>query len=75
MTTPTPIPDAVADFKAAQFPQAVRDAILARADAVRILHLCRTPLTAKAREHAIADIASADKQLGPVPQRLGGEDR
>ena len=69
MSHPTPIPDAVAEFKAAQFPPAVRDAVLVRADAERTL--ATAPDTAT-REHAISDIAWADKQLGNVPQRLGG---
>jgi hypothetical protein len=69
MTTPTPIPDAVADFKARQFPQAVRDAIVARADAERAL---ATAPDTETREHAMSDLAWADKQLGCVPERLGG---
>ncbi|GAA2630110.1 hypothetical protein [Streptomyces axinellae] len=70
MTIPTPIPDAVADFKAAQFPPAVRDAILVRADAERNLTL--VPDTAT-REDVLAEIAWADKELATVPQRLGGD--
>ncbi|WP_326806718.1 hypothetical protein OHB04_02660 [Streptomyces sp. NBC_01775] len=70
MTTPTPIPDAVADFKARQFPPAVRDAVLARADAERNLTLLLDTAT---REDVLADIAWADKQLATVPQRLGGD--
>ncbi|UNZ20574.1 hypothetical protein [Streptomyces sp. 891-h] len=69
MTQPTPIPDAVADFKAAQWPDEVRTALLVRADAERNLTLLPDTAT---REDVLADIAWADKQLGNVPQRLGG---
>lgn len=72
MAEPTPIPDGVADFKAARLPQRTRDAVLARADAERNLRLCRSPYTREARERAISDITRADKTLATIPQRLGG---
>lgn len=72
MNAPAPIPTAVADLKVAQMPQHVRDAVTGRADAQRAFRLCRGPLTAEARETAIADMARADKTLATVPQRIGG---
>jgi len=72
MTTPTPIPDAVADFKAVRVPQHVRDAVLARARAERVFRLCRTAFTYEAREYVIAELVRADKTLATIPQRLGG---
>lgn len=70
--SPTPIPDAVADFKAAQWSPARRELELRAANAERSFRLCRTPYTAEAREYAIADMASAAKHIACLPQRIGG---
>lgn len=76
--TPTPIPDAVAVFKATQFPARTAEAVKAQADAERTFRLCRTPYTRVAREYAIADLHTAAKVLATVPSRhplVGGEPR
>jgi len=72
MNAPAPIPDAVADFKVRQWPQARRESELTAADAERRFQLCRTPYTAEAREHAMSDMARTRKQLATLPQRTGG---
>lgn len=71
MTTPNPIPTAVADLKVRQMSPRVRQAVLAEADAKRAIQQCRTPLTAEAREYAIAGITAARKVLATVPTHGG----
>jgi len=69
---PTPIPDAVADFKVRQWTRARRELELAAANAERAFGLCRTAYTREAREYAIADMHHANKRLATIPQRTGG---
>jgi hypothetical protein len=60
---PSIIPDRVAHVIHQNLPKRIREAVKATADAERSFYLCRTPLTAKAREYAISDIAAANKLL------------
>jgi hypothetical protein len=72
---PTPIPDAVADFKAARFPARLRDALLVEASALRELGRLR-PLAsvedAQDSEDVLARLAAARKITANHPERLGG---
>lgn len=69
-------PAAVDVFKLRQFPRRIREAVTAGADAKRAFRLCRSPLTAEAREYAISGMARANKSLAAFNPglivRIGG---
>ena len=60
---PVPIPDSVAVLIGSQIPKAVLDAEVAATNAAYCIRLCRTPMTAEAREYALADPALNNKIL------------
>ncbi|MGW2861852.1 hypothetical protein [Streptomyces sp. NPDC001205] len=73
---PVPIPDRVAVLIGSRIPKRVLQAEVDAQAALTRFRLCRTPLTAKAREYAIAELAAANKILAAYNPglivRLGG---
>ena len=67
---PVPIPDSVAVLIGRQMPKPVIEAEIAAENAAYCIRLCRTPLTAEAREYALADLARANKVLAAYNPRL-----
>ncbi|MEV5944490.1 hypothetical protein [Streptomyces sp. NPDC051994] len=61
---PAPIPDRVAVMIGSCIPKRVLRAEVAAQAAFERFRLCRAPLTAVAREYAIAELAAANKILG-----------
>ncbi|MFD5419426.1 hypothetical protein ACFWJT_15555 [Streptomyces sp. NPDC127069] len=64
------MPDRVADLIASQFPDHVRTAVQQATMAEESFLLCRTEFTLKAREHAISDMARANKVLAAFNPKL-----
>lgn len=62
------MPDPVVDLIESHYPDHVKTAATDMRKARTAFLLCRTPLTAEAREYAIADMHAAAKVLATYPQ-------
>ncbi|WP_329114573.1 hypothetical protein [Streptomyces sp. NBC_01353] len=65
-----PVPDAVAALIGSQLPKHVLLAEVEASNQAYLIGLCRTPLTRKARETCLADLARANKTLAKHDPRL-----